>query len=55
MGTWYLSLAACIFLIFIGMFLHWSIVMLGLILPFVPMTLLVLKRRRERKINDRET
>jgi len=48
MGTWYLSLAFSLFLILVGMYIHWSIVLAGLLLPFVPMISILLDRRRRR-------
>jgi len=48
MGTWYLSLAVSLFLILIGIYIHWTVVMVGLFLPFVPMISFLLERRRLR-------
>ncbi len=52
MGAWYLSLAVSLFLILSGIFIHWSVVMVGLMLPFVPMISIVLERRRQRASGD---
>jgi len=49
LGTWYLSLAASLALILIGMYIHWSVVAFGLILPFIPMLSFVLSRRADRR------
>ena len=49
MGTWYLSLAGCLLLVMIGMYIHWSIVLLGLLLPFLPMVSFLLARRTQRR------
>jgi len=49
LGTWYLTLAASLVLILIGMYIHWSVVVFGLILPFIPMVSFVLSRRAERR------
>jgi len=49
LGTWYLSLAASLVLIMIGLYIHWSVVVFGLILPFIPMLSFVLSRRAERR------
>jgi len=49
LGTWYLSLAASLTLILIGMYIHWSVVVFGLFLPFIPMLSFVLSRRAERR------
>ena len=52
MGTWYLSLAVSLFLILVGIYIHWTVVMAGLLLPFVPMISILLERRRRRAGND---
>ncbi len=49
MGTWYLSLAVSLFLILIGIYIHWTVVAAGLLLPFVPMISVLLERRRARR------
>ena len=49
MGAWYLSLAVSLFLIIIGMYIHWSIVLAGFFLPFIPMLSIVLSRRAARR------
>jgi hypothetical protein len=48
MGTWYLSLAFSLFLILVGIYIHWSVVLAGMLLPFVPMISILLDRRRRR-------
>ena len=54
MGTWYLSLAVSLFLVLIGIYIHWSVVLIGLMLPFVPMISFLLERRRKRAGKDPE-
>jgi len=49
LGTWYLSLAGCLLLVMVGMYIHLSVVVIGLLLPFVPMLSFVLARRTERR------
>lgn len=49
LGTWYLSLAGSLLLVLVGMYIHWSVVVLGLLLPFLPMVSFVLARRTERR------
>lgn len=49
MGTWYISLAASLLVILVGMYVHWTVVVAGLLLPFVPMVTFVLARRAERR------
>ena len=51
MGAWYLSLAGCLLLVMIGMYIHWSVVLLGLLLPFLPMVSFLLARRRAERRN----
>jgi len=53
MGAWYLSLVVSLFLILIGMYIHWSVVLAGLLLPFVPMISIVRSRRRKRAEGNR--
>jgi len=53
MGAWYLSLVVSLLLILIGMYIHWSVVLAGLLLPFVPMIAMVRKLRRKRAGDDR--
>jgi hypothetical protein len=48
-GAWYLSLAVSLFLILIGLYIHWSVVFVGLLLPFIPMISFLLARRAKRK------
>lgn len=51
-GTWYLSLAASLLLILIGLYVHWSVVLFGLVLPFIPIVSFVVMRRASRKRGD---
>ena len=53
MGTWYLSLAVSLLFILIGMYIHWSVVLFGVILPFIPMVSIVVSRRAERRRAER--
>jgi hypothetical protein len=46
MGAWYLSLSGSLLLIFIGLYTHWSILLIGALLPFVPMATYLLQRNR---------
>lgn len=46
MGAWSLLLAAGICLVLVGLFTHWSISLLGALLPFVPVVREVIRRRR---------
>ncbi|TDJ48099.1 MAG: hypothetical protein E2O52_01605 [Gammaproteobacteria bacterium] len=49
MGTWYLCLVVSLLFILVGLYIHWSVVLFGLILPFVPMVSFVRSRRAERR------
>jgi len=49
LGAWYLSLAASLLLILVGLYIHWSVVLVGLLLPLLPMLTFVLSRRAERR------
>ncbi|MDH3977761.1 MAG: hypothetical protein OEU86_04545 [Gammaproteobacteria bacterium] len=49
MGSWYLSLVVSLFLIMIGLYMHWTVMAAGLILPFIPIISLLVQRRRARK------
>jgi hypothetical protein len=51
-GTWYLSLAASLLLILIGLYVHWSVVLFGLVLPFIPIVSFLMMRRASRKRGD---
>jgi len=47
-GRWYLILSMSFLLILIGLFSHWSILLAGALLPFLPVVGLLLHRRRKR-------
>lgn len=48
MGAWSLLLAFGLCLVFLGLFTHWSIILIGALLPFVPVILELARRRRIR-------
>jgi len=48
MGAWYFSLAISLALILIGLYTHWSITLLGAMLPLAAVLLALLKRRIRR-------
>lgn len=52
MGAWYLSLAVSLLLILLGMVVHWSIMLMGLLLLFIPLISALLDRRRGRVDGD---
>ena len=45
-GGWYLGLGVSLLLILIGLYTHWTIILLGAVLPFIP--LLSFLRNRDR-------
>ena len=47
MGAWYLSLAGSLMLIIIGLYTHWSVILFGALLPFVPLVSYLLQRNRK--------
>jgi hypothetical protein len=46
-GAWSLLLAAGLGIAFVGLFTHWSLILLGALLPFVPLLRELRKRRRD--------
>jgi len=54
MGAWYLSLAVGLFLILIGMTVHWTVMLAGVLLLFVPMISVLLGRRRRRAAREHD-
>ena len=46
MAAWSLLIVTGLLLMFLGLFTHWSIIVIGAVLPFVPIALEVLRRRR---------
>ena len=48
-GAWYLSLTVSLFLVLTGLYIHWSVVLVGLLLPFIPMLSFLVTRRAKRK------
>jgi hypothetical protein len=46
-GAWYLSIGASLLLVFIGLYTHWSIILLGALLPFAPLVIFLMNRRRD--------
>jgi len=47
-GAWYLSLGVSLFLVLIGIYIHWSVVLFGALLPVWPMIATLVGRRRAR-------
>lgn len=48
MGAWALLIATGVMLVFLGLFTHWSILLIGALLPFLPVVTELLRRRRKR-------
>jgi len=46
MGTWYLSLAGSLLLVFVGLYTHWLLVLIGAVLPFLPLLGFLVRRRK---------
>lgn len=46
MGGWALLLATGFGLMFLGLVTHWSLILLGALLPFLPVVAALLKRRK---------
>lgn len=46
MGGWFWLIALGLFLVLIGLYLHWSVILIGALLPFVPVVAELLRRRR---------
>ena len=49
MGTWFISLSAALFVILIGLYIHWSVVLAGALLPFIPLLTELLRLRQARR------
>ena len=47
MGGWFWLIALGLFLVLIGLYLHWSVVLLGALLPFFPVVAELLRRRNQ--------
>lgn len=48
MGAWSMLIALGLLLVFTGLFTHWSLIVIGALLPFVPVVMELVKRRRQR-------
>lgn len=49
MGSWLWLITLGLFLVLVGLYLHWSVVLAGAFLPFVPVVAELLRRRRQRR------
>jgi hypothetical protein len=48
MGAWLWTITLGLFLVLMGLYIHWSVVLAGALLPFVPVLAELLRRRRAR-------
>lgn len=48
MAGWFWLIALGLFLVLVGLYIHWSVVLAGALLPLVPILAEYLKRRRGR-------
>jgi hypothetical protein len=47
MGSWSLAVSAAIFLVLLGLVTHWSLIVVGVLLPVWPLVSELLRRRHE--------
>ncbi len=47
MGAWYFSIGGSLLLVFIGIYTHWSIILFGALLPFVPLVTFLMNRDKD--------
>jgi hypothetical protein len=48
MGAWLWTISLGLFLVLLGLYIHWSVVLVGALLPVVPILAELLRRRRAR-------
>jgi hypothetical protein len=48
MGAWSLLIMVGLLLVFLGLFTHWSVMLAGALLPFVPVIAEIVRRRRKK-------
>lgn len=53
MGGWYLSLGLSLLCLLAGLYVHWSLVVLAVLLPVWPVLSQLLRRRLERRSRRR--
>jgi hypothetical protein len=49
MGGWFWLIALGLFLVLVGLYMHWTVVLLGALLPFFPVVAELLRRRRNKQ------
>jgi hypothetical protein len=47
MGSWLWLIALGIFLVLVGLYIHWTVVLLGALLPVVPVAAELMRRRSQ--------
>lgn len=53
MGPWLWTVTLGLFVVFVGLYIHWSVVLAGALLPFAPMLAELQRRRRARRARER--
>ncbi len=48
MGSWSLAVGAAVFLVLLGLVTHWSLIVLGVLLPVWPVVSELIRRRHNR-------
>ena len=48
MGSWFLVLSLSLVIVLVGLYIHWSVVLLGALLPFIPVLSALRERRSSR-------
>ena len=48
MTGWFWLITLGLFLVLMGLFIHWTVVVAGALLPFIPVLAELLRRRRRR-------
>lgn len=54
MGSWLWTIALGLFLVLIGLYIHWTVVLAGALLPFLPVLAELQRRRRARRAAARD-
>lgn len=49
MGSWLWLIALGFFVVLIGLYIHWSVVLAGALLPFIPVVAELIRRRNGRR------
>lgn len=54
MGSWFLVLSLSLLVVLVGLYIHWSVVLLGALLPFIPVLSALRERRSSRDSGDQK-